>query len=202
MNVAIRTRTGAITLLVIAPLLLTACGDSSVGADEQVLDQTTSQEIFFELSSQIMGIAFGAFKSDAGVPLPAATAEDLPISVTADCTSGGTVTVNGVISSLGTDNSGTVGFDLRQKPSGCAIETSMGTIVVDGNPDLRITANVQIRNGEPVGEFILGYQGGFKWNGADGAGSCMVDMSYSINVETEEFSIRGSMCGNNLNWSV
>ena len=146
--------------------------------------------------------AFSGLKTDDGLDLPSATAEEVPVSVSAVCEAGGKMTVTGTVSTNISDDSGSYGYDLRQKPEKCGIVTSQGTFMVDGDPHLRVRANVDFEAGEPVGVFEFGWEGGFKWDGTGGSGSCTVDLAYAFNWQSAAYSIRGSMCGHNMDVNV
>lgn len=188
----------AAALLLICPLLLTACSDS-VDAGDQALDQATSMEIFTELNTQIMLIAFSqtAKNGEPSDDLRAAVLEDIIINNTAACNGGGSITVTGTVSSNSFDNdgNGTFGYDLRQKPESCRISTNQGTFSVDGDPEIRVTANIDYNEWEPVGMFEFGYRGGYTWSGSGSSGGCQINMDYAFNYSTNQMSMKGHMCG-------
>ncbi len=183
------------TLLVLALFFFTACSDS-VDANEGAIDQAVSMEIFSQLNTQIMTIAFSTAATKT-----ASTLDDIVIDRTVDCDGGGSVTVTGTITSQNFDENGTgtFGYDLRQKPSGCRITTSQGPFSVDGDPDIRVSAAVDYDEWVPQGVFEFGYKGGYKWSGPDGSGGCRIDLDYAFNYTTQKMSMKGRMCGYDFN---
>ncbi len=180
-------------------MFLTACSDS-VDAEEATIDQAASMEIFTELNSQVMLIAFSSIYQKNGgeaiSELNEATLNDTVINETASCEGGGTITVTGTVTSNAFQNgTGTFGYDLRQIPQDCRISTTKGTFSVDGNPDLRITTNINYEEWEPVGLFEFSYRGGYTWDGPGGSGGCDMNLTYGFNYSTQQVSMKGHMCG-------
>ena len=186
-----------VTFLLLAPLLLTACSDS-VDADEATIDQATSMEIFSELNTQVITVAFSSIYQKNAAPL-----DDIVVDQTAACDGGGSITVTGTVTSTAfEDGTGTFGYDLRQKPQACSISTTKGVFRVDGDPDLRITTNIKYDNWEPVGRYEFTYAGGYRWSGAPGSGGCQVNMRYGYNYTTGQMIMKGSMCGFNVDYNT
>ena len=183
----------AVLLFLCSPLFLTACSDS-VDADDATIDQATSMEIFSELNTQVITVAFSSIYQKNAAPL-----DDIVVDQTAACDGGGTITVTGTVTSTAfQDGTGTFGYDLRQKPQECRISTSKGVFRVDGDPDLRITTNIKYEDWEPVGQYEFTYAGGYRWSGAPGSGGCQVNMRYGYNYTTGQMIMKGSMCGFNV----
>lgn len=117
-------------------------------------------------------------------------------SATVNCTEGGSISQNGSISStLSDEGTGTIETSMTQSISECAIATSQGLFVVNGNPNLKSWGSMDVENWLPK-KFDYTFEGGYTWQGAELSGECSVEITYSINLlNPDSFSMSGHMCG-------
>jgi hypothetical protein len=201
-----RKSIGVVTML--AALAVAACGGDATSPEEAALNQAASLEIASTLISEIITIGFssfsgGAASSGAGSEFAAGAASGLQetISETVPCNGGGSMTVQGTFTnSLGSTGTGTYGYDLRQRPNNCVMNTSQGPFTVNGNPEFTVAGSLTVTSWT-LGTFQLAYGGGFRWSGRGGDGSCSIDLSYNFNYASSSFSGSGHMCGYQINFN-
>ncbi len=196
-----------ITSIILLILLFTiasifqACSSSSSADKKPVLDQAVSMEIFNYLMAELMftGIDLGksvpdGFQSSDNPEQFQAVFDEY--SATVSCTEGGTITQNGTVSStLSDEGTGTIETTMTQSISECAIATSQGVFVVNGNPNLRSWGSMDVDNWLPK-TVDYTFEGGYTWQGEEFAGECSVEITYSINLlNPNNFSMSGHMCG-------
>jgi hypothetical protein len=197
--------TPRIALLIIlfsATFVFRGCSSSS-DTDEPLLNQAISLEIFNYLMAELMFVGF-----DYGKYLPdqiefTEKSEPAHITVneysaTVSCGEGGSLSQTGsVTSNLSDEGTGTVETTLTQSISDCAIGTSQGLFVVNGNPNLKSWGSMNVVSWQPT-TFAFTFEGGYTWEGAGITGDCSMEISYSINlINPGNFSMSGHMCGYN-----
>lgn len=188
---------------VLLAVLTGGCGKDSTGP-QTALDQAASIEIFSELLTQVFLVGFGAgaFGAPGGsmaLP-PAVLSGPRPVESVVEsvpCDGGGTVTLTGTYSSgLSDQGTGSIGFDLRSTPNDCGVQTSRGLFRVNGNPNLRITYNLNVVGWQPAGLFTMTWSGGYTWSGPGGSGGCDVAISYAYDWSNPSAAtMTGHMCG-------
>lgn len=199
-----RRRISPLALIV---ALAAACGGDSSGPEEQALNQAASLEIGARLMSEIITIGFSSLYSSAERNAANADAgaarrmDTITITQTVPCAGGGTMAVQGTYTNdLGTVGTGSVAFELKQKPSSCVISTSQGAYTVNGDPELAVNGSLTVSNWNP-GVFDIVYDGGFRWGGPGGSGGCSMDLTYHFNYATSSFTGTGHMCGYPIDYS-
>ena len=177
------------------------CSSSSSADKDPVLDQAVSMEIFNYLMAELMfvGLDFGksipdGFQSPVS-PVQYQSAFD-EYSATVSCTEGGTITQNGTVSfTLSDEGTGTIETTMTQSISECAIATSQGLFVVNGNPNLKSWGRMDVESWLPK-TVDYTFEGGYTWQGTDFDGECSVEITYSVNLlNPNNFSMSGHMCG-------
>ena len=192
-----------------AAVAATACGKDSTEPVEATLDQVAGIQIASTLMSEIITIGFStlsrvggaAGSTTSGVAAAPAAGARIPITRSVPCQGGGSITVQGSYTNdLGTTGTGTVAFDLRQRPSDCVMSTSQGAYTVNGNPEFAVAGTLTVA-GWSLGVFHFVYDGGFRWSGPGGSGSCAIDLTYDFDYANSTFTGAGHMCGYPLNFN-
>jgi hypothetical protein len=190
-------------MVLVAAVAAAGCGDSTGPGD---LGPEASMEIATTLMFEIIALGFSV---GPGVDPAASTtagpdglaASTTSFSETAPCDMGGTILVQGSITdNLSQQGSGTLAYDLRQRPNGCVIGTSQGPFTVNGDPELTVTANMAVSQWSPT-TFVMTFGGGFQWNGGGGSGRCAMNLTYDFDYTTMAFSASGHVCGHRMDFS-
>lgn len=190
----------------LATIAAVACGGDSTAPEEAVLDQVAGIQIASTLVSEIITIGFSALSGSPeygadGGPLDAASGYMETISEIVPCHGGGSTTISGsYTNTLGSTGTGTVAYDLRQKPVNCVISTSQGAYTVNGNPEFGVAGSLTVSSWT-LGVFQFTYGGGFRWSGAGGSGSCDIDLTYNFNYASQTYTGSGHMCGYRIDWN-
>ena len=182
MKSMLRVSTVAVTF---AAFLFAACGKDSTSPDPGI-SQAVSMEIANELMLMVWSIDFGAlgelgFVGDDGIAAAPAGPFELnqsrSVSETVECAQGGTITVDGSITGdLNEAGAGSITIDLRQTPTNCGMNTSQGVFRINGDPNLHVMVSFASADGENLDAYTLAFNGGFKWSGAEGSGSCKMNL--------------------------
>lgn len=201
-------RNAGLAVIVAGAIAAPGCSDSTGPSG---LSQQASMEIATTLMLEIIDIGFSALDGafDGGVgPVVAADARGAladvittTISESVPCEAGGTIVLEGTHTSDFDDvGTGSVAFNLAQRPINCVMSTSSGTFTVNGSPALTVEGMLSTSNWN-LGIFTMAYGGGFSWNGPGGSGSCNMDLTYNFNYATYVFSGSGHICGHNVTYS-
>jgi hypothetical protein len=180
---------------------LTACGDSSGPGSTGDISQAAAMEIATELLMFMFMVDFNVAEGAAAYGIAAdrpAFSVTETFDETVPCNQSGTMRINGSYTdNVNASGTGSVSVDLRQTPNNCGVQTSQGLFNVNGNPNIRWTTSFNLSNWEPVGNLVFKMTGGFNYTGA-GSGSCAIDVTYTINYNTNAFNASGRMCGHNI----
>lgn len=190
-------------IVLVATVAAAGCGDSTGPSD---LGPEASMEIATTLMFEIIDLGFSVgFGGDDATSNPAGpddlAANTTNFSETAPCDLGGTIAVQGsVTDNISQQGSGTLAFNLRQRPNGCVIGTSQGHFTVNGDPELTVTANMAVSQWSPT-TFVMTFGGGFQWNGGGGSGRCAMNLTYDFDYTTMAFSASGHVCGHRMDFN-
>jgi hypothetical protein len=201
-----RTKTTpVVATILLGVALATACGGDSSGPEDVTLSQAASIEIASTLMTEIITIGFSALSGTGSEPAARSADTSLnllvPISATVPCGGGGTITVQGNYSNnVTTAGTGSISFDLHQTPNSCVMATSQGAFTVSGNPELAIGGTLTV-SAWTLGIYNFIYQGGFRWTGPGGSGTCNMNLTYNFNYANSSFSASGHMCNYEINWN-
>jgi hypothetical protein len=196
-------------ILLVAALAASGCSDSTGPGG---LSPQASMEIATTLMAEIISIGFMALgdPADEGtgvLAIPEAVRAEMiaaattSITETMPCDLGGNIVVQGTYSDNFSDQgTGSVSFDLRQRPNNCVMQTSSGNYTVNGNPELNVGGTLTVSSWN-LGIFTMNFGGGFRWNGPGGSGTCNMDLNYHFNYTTYVFSGSGHICGHPVDYS-
>lgn len=74
-----------------------------------------------------------------------------------------------------------------------------GTLTIDGNPNIQVTAQHGWSNGVP-GPATHTQKGSFTWSrSAGGSGTCSVDLTGTFTPATQTYTLAGTFCGRTVN---
>lgn len=191
-----------ILVLLTFSTIMPGCSKNSSSAEEIVINQAVSMEIFNQLLTEIFTMSFGLFKETDGISetayVPAVHFSTQNISDSFPCDLGGNILVTGsMTNTTNNEGNGSFSFDIKQKPNNCVIGTTQGNFTVNGSPDISFQAASSVQDWQFVGTYSFTIQGGYNWSGSGSSGSCSIDMAYIYNWSTQQFSMSGTMCGYN-----
>lgn len=193
-----RWRTALATLTILA---LGACGsdDDLVGPGDSQLSQAQSMEMF-NVFMTISNEALAGVTASRGLPegISAAAAVG-SFEHTGSCPLGGNVSFKGSYTDEVDDNgTGSFAFDLTETPTGCKANSSYGAVTFDGDPNLHVSYRVDVKNENPT-TFRWTMKGALRFSGGV-TGTCATDMDYSLNYQTQKFTMNGTMCGHQVSY--
>jgi len=199
---------GGVAVMVAVAIAAPGCSDSTGPGG---LSPQASMEIATTLMFEIIDLGFsalgGSFDPAAGPVMAAelraaaAAASQTTISESVPCEAGGTIVVEGThTADISDQGSGSVSFNLSQRPVACVMSTSSGAYTVNGNPALTIEGSLTTAAWN-LGVFTMAYGGGFRWNGRGGSGTCTMDLTYHFDYTSYVFSGSGHICGHAVSYS-
>jgi hypothetical protein len=181
---------------------LTACsGDGGGGGGTNSGDPLTAAEAN-EVFAALFDIGFGAALAPGG-PMassgPAAVAFSESISQSETCPGGGSIGLSGTVSGDIDESTfdGTINMDVTETLNSCVVtlDASAVTVTVNGDPNIKITADITIANSGASFSGTFGMNGGFTYTGDDGrSGGCAVNVSVNLTNQ----SASGSVCGQSI----
>ncbi len=120
------------------------------------------------------------------------------------CPKGGQVTVAGTM--VGSADRETQSLSVvstaTKTDANCAIQTRDGVLTLNGNPNVVVKSSTNIVAGKPTGLQTGSQKGGFTWTrSTGGAGSCVLDVTSSLDPATSTTTVVGSFCGHAVNVS-
>ncbi len=199
---------GASVVIVAAAIAAPGCSDSTGPGG---LTPQASMEIATTLMFEVINIGFSAMGGSFDPTLGAVLAADArraamasmvtTISEAVPCDAGGTIVVEGThTTDISDQGTGSVAFDLSQRPVNCVMATSYGSYTVNGSPALTIEGSLTTTSWN-LGVFTMAYGGGFSWNGPGGSGTCNMNLTYHFDYASYVFSGSGHICGHAVNYS-
>jgi hypothetical protein len=184
-------RSALAILTTVATLALTACGGDSTtdvdtdGGGGETLSQaeaiTVTNALFAEMSRAMANITFSGATAGSGLIMPSFT-------FNGSCTSGGSVSGSGTYTS---DATGAF-YDLTYTPNNCKVNSGK-LLTVNGDPNIHMTWSLPSSSSSSA-QLHYTVKGGIKWSG----GSCKLDYTLNSSTQTGHGSIKGSMCGTNV----
>lgn len=204
-------RTRAVSGLCVLVLGLAACGDAASSGDPLTAAEAA------ELAAVFAEDGFAGFDAAAspGMQAPgsdnaAAVRITQSISGTESCEGSGTVAFSGTVTVDVDDQTGngTIEFDYTIAPANCRVVTeSNNTFTISGDPNIQGAGQFNITDTGFNGS--LTYEGGFRWEAADGrAGACAINLESNYNFTTSGTTVNGSatisgtVCGHSVSRSI
>jgi hypothetical protein len=190
--------------LAVGLVFLAACADSTSSGD--TLDSQESADIAEELLNASFDALGGT--TTAGSPFSSAPLQAVPVSYpissSATCDGGGTISVSGSLSGdIDTDGSGTLSLSITETVTDCRITTNSKEFVVNSDPTLQMTGDFTFVNAEPSGTQSLSFGGSFTWTSGDGrSGGCGISLTVTFDPATATGSMSGEVCGQSVSRSV
>ncbi len=187
--------------------LLSACGESSTGAEASALSRAEIEAIapsLGEMSGLILDGQWG-FDGAAGAEVAAEPAtRTRTFSATRSCPKGGSVTLAGTATATvdPATRSGTFQSTATRTEAACAHEGRAGaTVTVNGNPNTVIAGSHSVTNGAP-GTRTLTQKGAFTWARSTGQrGACAIDVTSTWDPAARTHTVTGTVCGHAVNVS-
>ena len=175
-----------------------ACGDDGpTGVQGDPLSQEEVQAVFAALSGAFSQVGVpSASPAMDGVPSPSFAPEAVndTFDFSSNCEVSGTIAAVGAVT--GTVDNETFDSDLDYQltitPNACTVTNQQNTLVVDGNPSIAISMDMQFS--ETVFAVSGTYTGGLAYSTGDGrSGSCTINLSFNFNANGQ--SVSGQVCG-------
>jgi len=196
-------------------LVMLACGSSN--SSPKNLTPAQAQSIATAVSNgmaQAMGGAFGvSLVRPGGNPVenvepsstptppiclltPAGEVCTWTISSTYACAGGGNIQISGTIGgTLSSSGAGSAQAQIAANPANC----SVNGIVLNGNPQVNLAAQLNILNDSPVWP-VTGTETGGVTYGPNPSGSCQLNLSFSVNSNSS-CTVTGTACGQTVSGS-
>lgn len=192
--------------VVAAAALLAACeGDPQAPATSLTTDEASDlASAFADDGYAVMDQEMGAeaFATDAAFDAEG----NPPVEVTREfeyvrpCPRGGTVTVVGT--SVGVVNRDsahvTIDTEATRTHDDCVRRARGGNVVLNGAPDIAMSAHFERQDGKPLGQQTIDYVGAFDWQvmDTDRAGTCAIDLSivWERDADGGSRSVDGTVC--------
>jgi hypothetical protein len=208
----IKPGTSPLAVLPLVAVLFTACSDGPT-EPQGSLTQAEAMAVFSEILSAVFQVDAGPAMSitapGAGGPLAslgpapaAALSADVSIEEAVPCESGGSIAVDGTIEiDLDDNETGSYVFSFIQTPSGCVVPTEAGpSYLVNGSPNLQMSGEYNLVEGELAGDFTMSFSGGLSWSAVNGGanGTCTVNLDYVLAWSTLTGSAEGHICGHDI----
>jgi hypothetical protein len=189
-------------VLVAVSFLAAGCGDGKSPTDGgSGLSKQASMAIFSELMVAMfsaMGQAGAPPESPSGLGALTASSPET-FTVTSSCAQGGSINVSMTVDDrMNEAGTGSIAYNMVQTPNACKVTTPSGTFTVNGAPNLSWGGTMQFTNFNPSANFVWKMTGGYSFTGSE-AGTCQVDLTYNMNINTGSGSLTGKMCGHSMN---
>jgi hypothetical protein len=129
---------------------------------------------------------------------PAGSGENcsFPLSYTGSCSGGGNISLSGDIDgTLNNSGDGSIATQITVTPANCSVS---GT-TFNGDPSISISGQIGFSDGTPAYPITFMESGGISY-GPNPAGSCQVNVTYSITALTS-CTVSGTICGQPINGS-
>lgn len=198
-------------LLITAPLALAtaACdGGATAPATDAELTEAEAQAAAAEwdaVAATLMA-SFGPVFSTAGAGEPSMESSTATSTFRRQhaCPGGGTSTLAGqrTVTRDPAARTGSMQMAATRTDSACTVHArgqQGGTLTIDGNPNIQVTAQHAWSNAVP-GPHVHTQKGSFAWRRSTGAsGTCSVDLSGTFTPATQTYTLTGTFCGRAVN---
>jgi|SRR5579871_3643700 len=204
----------AIAILSIA-LVMLGCGSNS--SSPKALTQAQAQSIATAVSNgmgQAVTGAFGVASLKPGantvhnleaspnvstpvcLPSPSGEVCNWPIASTYTCPGGGSMALSGSITGiLNTGGTGSAQAQIAATPASCSVDG----IVLNGNPQVNLAAQINIMGDNPVWPLTGTETGGVTY-GPNPSGSCTLNLTFTVNSSVA-CTVSGTACGHSVSGS-
>jgi len=194
---------------VAAVVALSACDNAAAPdsaqlsrAEAEQLAADTQEMASFTASPSFPAFAFGAGDGAALQSVP--TTINNSFTFTRACPKGGQVTVAGTM--VGSADPATQSLSVvstaTKTDANCALQTRDGVLTLSGNPNVVVKSTISIVAGKPTGLQAGSQKGGFTWTrSTGGSGSCVIDVTSSLDPTSWTMTVVGSFCGHAVNVS-
>lgn len=193
-----------------AALSAVACSDGALAPDEGLLSVENARLLateFDALGTSILHVDLGFGPHLSATPSGEVRASAAPVHVTFTrtraCPRGGSVTVSGTTTGEADRETRTLTTTTTatKTQSACAFGTrGGGTLTVNGDPGIALTANRKIVNGAPSGVQTTTQKGAFTWASSDGrSGACTVDLTSAFDPAARTHTVSGTICNRTVN---
>ena len=188
----------------LAILALAACNDSPTGGLAS-LDSDEAQlaaSDWDQISTAVIDGMGPLFSVQAGESRPVTATTTTTFTRTRTCAISGSVTVTGqrVVTNDPDARTGTMSMNATRTDSLCTFPMRRrdGTITINGNPNVALTANHSWTNGVP-GIRTTTHKGSFTWTRSGGrTGTCAVDLTATWNPATHTYTLKGTFCNHTV----
>ena len=196
-------------------LVMLGCGSSN--SSPKNLTPAQAQSIATAVSNgmaQAMGGAFGvSLARPGGNPVEKVEPSSTPtppictltpsgevctwtISSTYACAGGGNIAISGTIGgTLSSSGAGSAEAQIAANPANC----SVNGIVLNGNPQVNLAAQLNILNDSPVWP-VTGTETGAVTYGPNPSGSCQLNLNFTVNSNSS-CTVTGTACGQTVSGS-
>lgn len=190
----------------VVALGLSACSDATAPSPAE-LSRAEAEQLaadMEQLASYMSGPSFPSFSlgtgGEASVSDPTTISNSF--SFTRACPQGGQVTIAGTVT--GSADRVALSFSTVSTATktevNCAFQTRNGVLTLNGNPNLVMRSSTSIVAGRPVGLQTSSQKGGFTWSrSTGGSGSCVIDVTSSLDPATRTMTVTGNFCGHAIN---
>jgi hypothetical protein len=140
-----------------------------------------------------LSTAVGAFRPDSAsgcTPSGSGESCNFPLSYTGPCSGGGNISLSGGIDgTLNNFGDGSIATQITVTPANCSVS---GT-TINGDPSIALNGQINFTSGGPTYPITFMESGGISY-GPNPAGSCQVNVTYSISALTS-CTVTGTICG-------
>lgn len=196
------------TTLVLAMFALTAvgCDDDPAGPGDDTLSQTEAAELAAAMSAVGNTMLADAFMTNqTGASAGAAPMAEESFSFEFDrsrpCEAGGVVDVVGTLDMTWDQEAGwaTAVIASTMTHDDCGVEGENHTFTTNGDPNLELTADMSMTDGQLDGEQTMTLVGAFTWtDDADRSGRCEVDLTTTLDPANSTSTTSGTFCGHTV----
>jgi len=185
--------------LVVCGLSVAACGDSTPTGTNSG-DPLTNDEISAIFASPIGALIGEVLDFEGAAASLRAPVDDAAVSLssaaetfsrTLTCTSGGSVSASGDVTTSETS----VSVDVTESINGCVVTAGTEQITVNGDPNVKIVATGTFT--ATGGSVSVDIDGGIRYTSGNRSGSCAVDVHLALALSTtgESETVTGTLCG-------
>ena len=155
-----------------------------------------------DVGASALSPSYSLSPSDA-TPLASVNAVNRSFTNTRSCPVSGSVTIAGTV--VGTSDpvahNLSVTGTATKTDAACAFNTKNGVATINGNPNVAMTATINVVAGKPTGLQTMTHKGSFTWARNGKTGTCNVDVTSVYDPAAGTFTVTGTMCGRTINTS-
>ena len=199
------------TLLLAAPmaLALAACEGGATDPVRQAdLSDAEAQELAADWDAVAATLLAGFGPAFSAEPAGAPSAESSTHTTTFQrqhaCPVSGSSTLAGqrTVTRNPATHTGSMQMTATRTDAACTVNArgrQGGTLTINGNPHIQVTAQHAWTNGVP-GPATHTQKGSFTWSrSAGGSGTCSVDLTGTFTPSTQTYTLAGTLCGRAVN---